>query len=108
MTLVSSIALKAAFLCRGNDEVADAPAFEFGGALHDSQDLGGNARLDAGGAVRFLSHDFTSLLPVSVHRDTVPRSAPMTSADALIFEVLGAYPVHQSRLMPSCKRRIER
>src|SRR5580704_16890699 len=50
------------FLGGGNDKVADATALDFGGAFHDRQRLGRDARLDAGGADSVLGHQEASLL----------------------------------------------
>jgi hypothetical protein len=43
-------------LRRCDYEVAEAAPLWFGGALHHGERLGGNPRLDAGGAVRFRRH----------------------------------------------------
>jgi hypothetical protein len=49
-------------LGRGDDEIADTSALEFGRALDDGQSFGSDARLDARGAV-FLSHRFALFVP---------------------------------------------
>jgi hypothetical protein len=55
--------------CRADDEFADAPALDFGGALDDLQYLG----LDARGAGRLLWHWFFSLLRKCTGRCRVCR-----------------------------------
>jgi len=49
-----------------DDEVADTPALDLGGAFHDSERVRGNACLNAGGAVGFLGHLSFSLSILTV------------------------------------------
>src|SRR5271170_5770008 len=44
--------------CRADDEFADAPALDFGGALDDLQSIGRGSRFDTRGAGGLLRHWF--------------------------------------------------